>query len=244
MGFIYKITNPNKMIYVGKTYNVKNRISDYRCRRYRSKKSIIIDSIIKYGWNNHSFEIIEEVADELMNEREIFWIKELNTYAYENVNGMNLTRGGDGQRHSWKSDADRVAKAKMRRGENAPTYGKILSEEVRMKIAKSVSDYNKANRVSPSKKAHELSRLVRYKKVVCYNLSGIFIGEYNSIREAADVLGINRRTANDALNGKQKHAHSVLFRHRTENYPTKIDVSGINFFVRKNYLERPHIEGA
>ena len=228
MGVIYKITSPTERIYVGKTYNLSQRIDDYKCKRYNSKKSIIMDSIKKYGWNNHKIETIENIEDSLLNEREIFWISELKTYHYEHEQGMNLTKGGDGQRHSWKDDKERVAKAKLRCGENAPMYGKKLSIEAKEKLSKFWKERHKQTNYKFPKWVKELSRKKACKAVVCYNSNGEFIGEYESTVEASRYLGVNRRTAADAVNGLQTHTKNIIFRFKTDNYPLKIDVGVLN----------------
>lgn len=228
MGIIYKITSPTRRIYVGKTYNLNQRIDDYKCKRYRSKKSIIIDSIKKYGWDSHKIETIESIDDSLLNEREIFWIKKLKTYHYEYEQGMNLTKGGDGQRHSWKHDKERVAKAKLRCGENAPMYGKKISEEAKIKISESLKKHHKKTNYKFPKWVKELSRKKACKAVVCYNSNGEFIGEYESTVEASKCLGVNRRTAADAVKGLQTHTKNIIFRFKTDNYPLKIDVGVLN----------------
>lgn len=94
--FIYKITSPSGKIYVGKTQNVEKRIRQYI--KYASKitQPKLQYSILKYGWDNHKFEIIEVCNNENSNEREIYWISELQSFHNLNKNGMNLTKGGDG----------------------------------------------------------------------------------------------------------------------------------------------------
>lgn len=48
----------------------------------------------KYGIENFIIEELEQVKDEnLLSEREIYWIKELGTYG---SNGYNASKGGDG----------------------------------------------------------------------------------------------------------------------------------------------------
>lgn len=217
------------MLYVGQTCNVGRRISDYRCKRYRSKKSIIMDSVEKYGWDAHRFEIIEDVDDSLLDEREMFWVVELKTYAYEYKNGMNLTRGGGGVRQPWKQNAERVAKANLRCGKNGPTYGKKYSDEEKRKISAGVSIYNKKNGVKPLPHCRQASIDKISKPVVCYSTGGYFIAEFKSISELAKELNISRRQATDAALGVQQHCHGYIIRHKTGVYLKKIDVGYLQF---------------
>ena len=89
-GGIYKITINNKM-YVGFAKNLEYRKS----RHYNAltgKKHInpyLQNAFIKY--NEFNFDIIEECAEDGLEEKEIFWIKELDTFEGE---GYNLTAGG------------------------------------------------------------------------------------------------------------------------------------------------------
>jgi len=229
MGVIYKITNPSNNVYVGKTeLTFEERMYDYKCNRFTSKKSHIRSSLKKYGFDAHIFEIIEVVDDAILSEREIYWVDKLKTYAYEYKNGMNLTKGGDGQRHSWKHDKERVAKAKLRCGENAPMYGKKMPIEAKEKISKFWKEHHKKKNYKFPKWVKELSRKKACKPVVCYNSKGEFIGEYESTVEASKCLGINRRTAADAVNGKQTHINGFVIKHKTDNYPLKIDVGVLN----------------
>lgn len=240
MGLIYKITSPTERVYVGQTTKTaEERIIQYKSKRKKKGKSLILRSIEKYGWDAHIFEVIEDnVSVELLNEREIYWIAELKTYAAENLDGMNLTRGGD-YRESWKNDKTRVERAKMRRGEKAPSWGKKVSDETKKKIARSVSFYNKINGVKPSIECHKKSKEKQYIPVVVYDLNGDFIAEYSYLSAAAKALSINRRCVIDAANGKQKHAGGYFFRKKQEGYPLKIDVSGIKIQIKN----RPHIAG-
>ena len=56
---IYKIISPSGKIYIGESENIPNRIYYYKivsCKKQRR----LYNSIKKYGWENHIFEIIEE----------------------------------------------------------------------------------------------------------------------------------------------------------------------------------------
>ena len=97
---IYKITNKiNGKSYIGKSTNINKRWLTHRSLDYgRSPEKTLYKAFIKYGLNNFSFEIIEEMNskeyEELGNERENYWINYYNTFQ----NGYNETLGGDGGR--------------------------------------------------------------------------------------------------------------------------------------------------
>lgn len=93
---IYKITNPDGCIYIGQSKDIERRKKEYIKIKKSSQQIRIKNSILKYGFDNHLFEIIEECSIEMLNEREIYWIHELNSFSYNNPKGMNLTMGGIG----------------------------------------------------------------------------------------------------------------------------------------------------
>jgi len=236
MGAIYKITSPSGRMYVGQTTKkVDERMTQHKSiRSNRDSKSAINESIRKYGFEAHVIEVIEiDIPNELLDEREIYWIAELKTYSkkYPEV-GLNLTEGGD-CRPTWKDDKKRVEKARKRKGKNAPNWGNKWSNEVKRKIAKSVSNYNKIAGKKPSAECHKKAKEAQYVPVVAYDRNGDFIGEYPYIKAAADALGLDRKCVNDTVNGVQKHTKGYFFRRREEGYPMKIDVSGVKLQIKK-----------
>jgi group I intron endonuclease len=74
---IYKINCliTNK-IYIGYSSNMYLREKFYKNGGIiKSKQNSIKQSIIKYGWDNHYFEIIEECDVNLLQEKEEYYIK-------------------------------------------------------------------------------------------------------------------------------------------------------------------------
>jgi group I intron endonuclease len=69
---IYKITNPKGKVYIGQSTNIKKRKMCYE-RKHILKQPRIYNSIQKYGWDTHIFEVIEEYHVEQLNERETYW---------------------------------------------------------------------------------------------------------------------------------------------------------------------------
>lgn len=93
MGYIYKITNIlNQKSYIGKTI----RDPEIRWNEHKQDSKHpnlpLQRAFKKYGINSFSFEIIEEVKEELLDEREKYYIKKFNTYKQ----GYNATLGGEG----------------------------------------------------------------------------------------------------------------------------------------------------
>lgn len=97
MPYIYQITNLiNGKQYVGKTLKtVEERWREHKgdYLRSRNEKRPLYSAMRKYGINNFKVEVLEEVNEESVNEREIYWIESLRTFKY----GYNATKGGDGK---------------------------------------------------------------------------------------------------------------------------------------------------
>lgn len=82
---IYKITSPSGKVYIGQSRNIRKRFSVYK-RKKCENQIRIYNSIMKYGWDNHIFEVIEECEIELLNERERYW---QDFYNVIGKNGLN-----------------------------------------------------------------------------------------------------------------------------------------------------------
>jgi len=89
-GIIYKISSPSGKVYVGQTIrSFEKRMQEHR--DMKSACSAVRNAIDKYG-DEMKYEIIEEnVPQEHLDEREIYWIKELNSLRPD---GYNLRTGG------------------------------------------------------------------------------------------------------------------------------------------------------
>src|SRR6056300_228418 len=89
-GIIYKITSPAGKVYVGQTVrSFEKRMQEHR--DVKSKCSAVRNAIDKYG-DEMKYEIIEDnVPQEQLDEREIYWISYFNSLR---PNGYNLKTGG------------------------------------------------------------------------------------------------------------------------------------------------------
>ena len=69
---IYKITSPSGKIYIGQSKNIRQRKKFYSF--YNCKNQIkLFNSLKKYSFEKHIFEVVEECLLEQLNERETYW---------------------------------------------------------------------------------------------------------------------------------------------------------------------------
>lgn len=249
MGVIYKIESPNGRIYVGQTKQLGKRIACYKFNYTKNKFSSghnkLYNSLKKYGFDNHKFSVIEEVGDDILYEREKYWIKELDTYCFDNPKHLNMSRGGEGGGRTWMFDVERRKKiSESVKGKNNSFYGKKHTEETKKNLSKKTSEYNKKHNVKIPKWGIEKGRLKILVSIVCYDKYGNFLKEYNSATEASRLLKLDRaqivkscRKIITGVSGK------YVFRYKEKNYPLKIEVEGIKSQSIKRpvlYLDKKH----
>lgn len=96
--FIYKITNTvNNKIYVGKTtQTIEQRFKEHKKNvKADTKQSKLYSAMKHYGVNNFIIEELDTATStEELNEKEKYWIKELNSR--DSDIGYNISAGGDG----------------------------------------------------------------------------------------------------------------------------------------------------
>ena len=94
MGKIYLIKNHiTGKVYVGQTrYTLQHRFTQHLESAGKSN-SILHKSIKKHGAENFTIELLEDVENDKLNEREMYWIAKYNSVI---PNGYNMTAGGGG----------------------------------------------------------------------------------------------------------------------------------------------------
>lgn len=108
MGLIYMATNKvNGKSYIGQTkIKFEVRRSQHKTNMTR-RKTAFNNALLKYGWNNFIWEILEdgiETSEEL-NEKEIYYIDKYDTYN----NGYNMTYGGGAVRDNIVVDRNKYS---------------------------------------------------------------------------------------------------------------------------------------
>ena len=126
-GFIYKITNKlNNKVYIGQTIQKPIERFYQHCAKKCDKyilNMVIHKAIFKYGKDNFTFEVIEEVPKQQLNEREEYWIKYYNSY----TDGYNSTKGGQKGNKPFKNIDNKVIIEQYQQGKSLRTIGKMFN---------------------------------------------------------------------------------------------------------------------
>jgi group I intron endonuclease len=203
---IYKITNPKGKIYIGQSIDIEKRFKQYQ--NLHTVKQIKLDrSLIKYGYDNHIFELIEECIESELNNRERYYQEYYNSVN----NGLNCkyVQSDEKSGKLSKETKTKIIKALIGRKHSEETKkligsyhkNKIVSDETREKmrnnnLGKIISDEQKR------KVSEKLSKLV-------LDLStGIF---YYSVKEASYIFNININTLRSKLNGTLKNNTNLIY---------------------------------
>jgi len=91
---IYRITSPSKKVYIGQSIDIEKRFKHYKRLYNCIRQRALYNSFIKYGVQNHLFEVIEECDINMLNERERYW---QDFYEVLSEKGLNckLTKTND-----------------------------------------------------------------------------------------------------------------------------------------------------
>lgn len=175
MPYIYKIINSvNGKLYIGKTSHntIQERLLEHieDSQKTNIKNRPLYNAFRKYGVNNFSIELIEEVANDVIAcEREAYWIDKLRTYVkFHDSNGYNATLGGDGRR---LYDYKLLAQEYLNLGTIKAVCKKYDCDE--KPVQQACHEYGIQIKIAPNQQ--KIQRIDKFGNIV----------EYNSITEAA-----------------------------------------------------------
>jgi len=122
---IYKIVSPTNKIYIGQSWCIRRRINQYE-KTHCSRQKKLYNSIIKYGWENHKFQILtilpKDVSQTILNDYEIYYWQQYKDCEFEM---LNIKDPGSNGKHSEDTKSLMRKNRKGKRiGKNNPMFGK------------------------------------------------------------------------------------------------------------------------
>lgn len=193
MGYIYMLIDKrNGKKYVGKHNGSK--------KDYWSSGLVPNRIAKKYGKDIFERVILEDnVNNELLNEREIFYIKKENSF----LNGYNSTSGGDGGNHWVYSKTEEELKY-ISKIKSEKLTGRVFSDETKKKMSESAKNkiFTKEHRDN--------------------------IGKSVKIRGGKSHSEETKKKISKTMCGKKNQKHSVFMKNNNPNFK-KISIDGIIF---------------
>ena len=228
---IYKITNPKGKVYVGQAIDISKRFRLYKGLHCKNQIRLR-NSLVKYGFSEHKFEVLEQCVVEELNTRERYWQDYYNVLSEEGLNCVLTKTDSKSGKQSETSISKRVEKVKKPVLQYS-LEGKFVAEWSSIKEA--AESLNVQGGDIPAcckgknKSAHGF--IWRYKKhiildsveavnvgkcktILQYSLDGIFIREWDSIKQAKEFQKNSRPDIMACLQGRQKQAGGFIWKYK------------------------------
>ncbi len=168
---IYKITNPKGKIYIGQSIDIYDRITYYKNLNCK-KQTKLYNSIKKYGWENHKFEIISLCYEDQLNEFERDFQEAYNVIGN---NGLNLKLTETDNRVGKLSQE---LKNKISNSlKNSNRIYKPLSEETKLKMSITLNRKRQNNEIILG--IHARKKVIDTSTNIIYNSAKIVAKEFN-----------------------------------------------------------------
>lgn len=214
---VYLIKNPSNKVYVGKSICIESRWNKYKKMRCKSQPALY-NSLKKYGWENHKFEILETCLEEELSCRERYW---QDFYDVMNKNGLNCRlsscedkSGSLSEETKLKMSINNAKYWSGKTGEDNPNFGKSRSVETIEKLSMLAKERFKGegnpmygkNHSEVTKKLFSSQR--KGKNTNCNNPNAteiidiITLEVWCSMKEASKCNSINYGTLKKYLSGK------------------------------------------
>jgi len=224
--YIYKTTNLiNGKIYIGQHYGIR--------KNYLGSGTLLLKSIKEYGRENFSNEILEYCEKlEHLDDREKFWIKELDSTNPDI--GYNIAIGGTGidtkiankiltGRKLSETHKENICKAHADvSGEKNPMYGKKHTEETILKIKQKNKEWYENVGYSEEQ---IINMKIRSKgrnnsnynptSILQYDMNDIFIEEWKDLLSLKEN-GFNSKLISRVCRGQRKTAFGFKWKFKDD----------------------------
>lgn len=165
--YIYKITNTvNDKVYIGQTKDLSARWYKHEYNARSGRHGHLYDAMRKHGIDKFTIEIIEECFDDVVDDRERYWIAFYNST--DRSLGYNKTYGGqnastwdflDNRDESSKKLSEslrgKIVSFDTRKRMSEAFKGRVISEEQRKKISETLKEGYRSGRIKKNPPPHQ-----------------------------------------------------------------------------------------
>ena len=217
---IYKITNTtNNKCYIGQSRDIEARWTKHLSAYKSSPDWELYRAFKKYGISAFKFEVIEECSIEELNEREIHWIAQYDSFN----NGYNMTLGGEAcngtnDKIVYQYDLSGQFIKEYKSAHDAARENNIQFTNI-CKVCR--GERKTAGGFGWSYEKHDSIQPIKTKRlgdgtVLQFTKDGQFVAEYSTAAEADRMTGINRTTIGLVCKGKGKTAGGFVWKYKND----------------------------
>ena len=193
---IYSITCvPSGRRYIGQSVNIPRRWRNHKSQLRAGKASNLIlqRAWDKYGEESFKFKVVEKTSIDNLDERELYWMHELNTLVTDG--GFNICDSVDGTNRTVPVDKAARARAADSCSHRFTAFGKTQT----------LKEWSKETGVSVAALRKRLTKL-GYSPEVAFSRPAGFgrvikvMGREGTLKSLAEELGFNRSTVKNRIN--------------------------------------------
>ena len=221
---IYGFQNQlNGKWYIGQSIHVEHRQKEHKQEMLSNRSNNKFQNALrKHGWENFSFQVLEECSPEELNQKEVFWIQHYNSY----LNGYNSTPGGQEKYFNpqliydaWDAGLSNIEIAEKLNIDRHTVYNNL----------RNYKNYSlHESKIRGGKLAYQ-SNPVNNSKIYQYDLEGNYLAEWPSRKEIMRTLGFDASAIGKCVSNKRKTAYGFqwknFYKKEIEPYKGKIGVA-------------------
>lgn len=213
---IYRITNPKGRVYVGQSVDIEKRHKNYQTLANCKSQLKLYRSLVKYGFSNHIFEVVEECKVEELNTTERCWQDFYNVL----VEGLNcrLTATKDKSGKCSKESIERrVANTdyvllQQKRALNTDYEKRTANTNYKKRTLN--TDYSSFQERKVANTDYDAIAKKNCKPICQYTKEGIYLREWDSIRQAGEYLKLHRTDITQCCKERRKSAGGFAWKYK------------------------------
>lgn len=195
---IYKITNPKGRIYIGQSVDIKARLT--QCKRLDCKnQSKLYNSLKKYGFKSHTFEVIHYCDIEELNELERYY-QDLYDVLNKGLN-LKLTETSDKSGKLSEETKNKISLIHK---------GRRLTDETKKKMSKTRKGRKLSEQHRINKSIAQLGGRNPAAKIVLDTNTGVFYETLNDAYKSQN-FPYHIKSLGKRLNNKIKNNTSLIY---------------------------------
>lgn len=221
---IYKITSPTGRVYIGQSIDLLRRQFEYLKLNKCKGQPRLYASLVKYGFSEHIFEVVEECSVEELNTRERHWQDFYNVLSKKGLNcRLTGTQGNSGYlSEQTKQNQSRSKKVFFQTEEGRKAINKrLVNTDFKTRTLNTDYSSRTANTDYKSFQKRKVlntdyTRIAKkhMKPVNQYNKDGTYIREWSSIKEAGEATKTHRTDITQCCKGKYKSAGGFIWKYK------------------------------